>query len=71
MNFFETKSAWLNEPELLCYGEGDNFIPTIHLDDLVSIIVEVTETTPETRYILAVDDSKSTLYDFVKVQKIL
>lgn len=57
----------MNETELLCYGEGDNVIPTIYLDDLVSIIVEVAETTPEIRYIIAVDDSKNTLFDIIKV----
>ena len=62
-----SQSAWLNEAELLCYGEGDNIIPTIYLDDLVSIILEVVETTPEIRYIIAVDDSKNTLFDIIKV----
>ncbi len=58
----------MNEPELICYGEGSNMIPTIHLDDLSSILVELVETTPETRYIVAVDDSKNNLYDILKVR---
>ena len=64
------KAAWHNEPELICYGDGSNTIPTIHLDDLCTIIVEVAETTPETRYLVAVDDAKSTLYDIIKVSSL-
>jgi len=60
------KSAWLNEPELTCYGDGNNTIPTIHLDDLCNITVEIVETLPETRYILAIDDGKSTLFEILK-----
>lgn len=41
-------------------------LPSIHVDDLVSIIFELSETLPETRYILAVDDSKITLSDITK-----
>ena len=42
-------------------------MPTIHLDDLTNIVLEVAEVLPETRYLLAVDDSKLTLYDILKV----
>src|SRR4051812_10533551 len=61
------QSAWENEAELICYGDGQNIVPTIHLDDVCNIIVEVVETTPESRYLLAIDDSKSTLYEITKV----
>jgi adenylate kinase len=60
------KAAWSNDPALFCYGEGQNILPCIHLDDLVNITVEVIETTPETKYLVAVDDSKSSLFDITK-----
>jgi adenylate kinase len=52
---------------LTCYGEGNNVLPTIHIDDLVGIVFELSETAPsENRYVLAVDDSKNTLFDITK-----
>eukprot|EP00842_Homolaphlyctis_polyrhiza_P001759 jgi/Hompol1/2584/HPOL_001428-RA len=60
------KAAWMNEPELPCFGDGSNNLPTIHLDDLISIIAETIETTPENKYLVAVDESKNTLYDITK-----
>jgi len=60
------KMAWHNEPFLPCYGDGNNVLPCIHLDDLANIVVEVVDTSPEPKYILATDDSKSTLYEIVK-----
>ncbi|KAJ3325909.1 Adenylate kinase 7 [Boothiomyces sp. JEL0866] len=60
------KSAWHNEAALTCFGDGTNVLPTIHLDDLIAITVEVIETSPEVKYIVAVDESKSTLYEITK-----
>ena len=60
------KAAWHNEQFLTCYGDGTNVLPCIHLDDLLSITVEVIETAPEAKYIVAVDDSKNTLFDIIK-----
>ncbi|KAJ3102300.1 Adenylate kinase 7 [Phlyctochytrium planicorne] len=60
------KSAWHNEEELTCFGDGSNVLPTIHLDDLCNILVEVAETTPEAKYFLAIDESKNTLYEITK-----
>jgi adenylate kinase len=57
------KAAWHNEPEILCFGNGSNVLPTIHLDDLLNIIIEVIETAPEKKYLVAVDDGKSTLLE--------
>jgi adenylate kinase len=51
---------------LVCYGEGNNILPCIHLDDLVNITVEVIEVQPEQKYILAVDEGKSSLYEITK-----
>ncbi|KAJ1558562.1 Adenylate kinase 7, partial [Nowakowskiella sp. JEL0078] len=60
------KAAWHNSDELICYGDGTNIVPTIHLDDLCNIVVEVIETTPETKYLLAVDESKNTWMEICK-----
>ncbi|KAJ3218844.1 Adenylate kinase 7 [Dinochytrium kinnereticum] len=60
------KSAWHNEEELVCFGDGTNIIPTIHLDDLCNIVVEVAETTPESKYFLAIDESKNSLFEITK-----
>ncbi|KAJ3152034.1 Adenylate kinase 7 [Geranomyces variabilis] len=59
------KSAWHNE-DLPCYGDGENVMPTIYVDDLCSIIVETAESAPESRYLLAIDDSKHTLFEITK-----
>ncbi|KAI8854406.1 hypothetical protein BC829DRAFT_424481 [Chytridium lagenaria] len=61
-----TYSAWHNDEELVCFGDGNNIVPTIHLDDLCNIIVEVAETTPESKYFLAIDESKNSLYEITK-----
>ncbi|KAI8910411.1 hypothetical protein EDD86DRAFT_275463, partial [Gorgonomyces haynaldii] len=60
------RDAWHNEPALICYGEGNNVLPCIHLDDLVTIIVEVVETNPEQKYLVAVDESKNNLMEITK-----
>jgi adenylate kinase len=54
------KMAWLTEPQKLpILGEGKNFIPTIHIFDLVSIIKRIIEKKPANRYIFAVDRTKN------------
>jgi adenylate kinase len=60
------KAAWNNEPQLICYGDGTNIVPCIHLDDLITITIEVVESSPEAKYIVAVDESKSTMYEITK-----
>ncbi|KAI9209622.1 uncharacterized protein BJ171DRAFT_560904 [Polychytrium aggregatum] len=60
------KAGWHNEEKLICYGEGNNILPTIHLDDLCNIVVEVADTQPENKYMLAIDDSKHSLYEITK-----
>ncbi|KAI9097017.1 hypothetical protein DFS34DRAFT_650383 [Phlyctochytrium arcticum] len=59
------KTAWHNN-DLVCYGDGSNLIPMIHLDDLCNIVVETVETTPSNKYMLAIDQSTNTLYDITK-----
>ena len=42
----------------------------IYLEDLSSVVLDVVELAPETKYILAVDDAKSTLKDVARVTNI-
>eukprot|EP00158_Paraphelidium_tribonemae_P006237 Partr_v1_DN27741_c0_g1_i1_m66865 putative NA len=49
-----------------CYGEGENIIPTIHLHDLSNIVVNAALTKPINKYIVAVDESKSTYNQIIK-----
>ena len=53
------KSAWLQKPNALPYlNEGNNQIPTIHLQDLVRFVVKVAEAPPEgSPYLLALDQT--------------
>jgi adenylate kinase len=60
------KAAWHNEPELVCYGNGRNIVPTIHIRDLAAVLQNVADSRPKVRYIIAVDDSKSKLRQIVK-----
>lgn len=60
------KDAWQGAPFLTCYGDGSNVLPMIHLTDLSNIVVDVVDASPEKRYILAVDESKTTMYQVLK-----
>jgi adenylate kinase len=54
------KMAWLQDPEYLpILGEGKNIIPTIHIQDLVSLIQRIIENPPKQKYIFAVDRTKN------------
>ncbi|KAH6575069.1 hypothetical protein BASA60_005191 [Batrachochytrium salamandrivorans] len=48
--------------------DGEGAIPEdeYRRHDLISIIIELVETSPETRYLVAIDESKNTLYDITK-----
>lgn len=66
-NYF-FKESWLMQfPKVPLFGKGTNHIPTIHVNDLAGVIQNIVELKPKSRYILAVDDSKNTLEDIVKV----
>lgn len=68
-NLFHTffKAAWMGKIGALeVYGSGQNVLPTIHVRDLASIVVNVCDSKPKVRYILAVDDANSTLEDIVR-----
>ncbi|RUS85279.1 hypothetical protein EGW08_006980 [Elysia chlorotica] len=60
------KSAWHNAPQLQCFGEGRNIVPTIHIKDLAAVIQNVADGRPKVRYIIAKDDAQNTLEDIVR-----
>lgn len=65
---FLFKTAWLGEaPALQCFGTGTNIVPTIHIKDLASVIQNIMDARPKTRYLVAVDDSQNSLEEIVKI----
>ncbi|XP_071503445.1 adenylate kinase 7-like [Diadema antillarum] len=61
------KTAWHGEAEALqCFGNGMNILPTIHIKDLAGVIQNIADSRPKTRYLVAVDDSQSSLEEIVK-----
>ncbi|KAK3748734.1 hypothetical protein QZH41_015670, partial [Actinostola sp. cb2023] len=64
---FLFKTAWHGfATALQCFGVGDNIVPTIHINDLASVLVNICDQRPKVRYIVAVDESKNTLEEIVK-----
>ncbi|KAE8286716.1 Adenylate kinase 7 [Larimichthys crocea] len=62
------KVSWLMQlPKVPLFGEGTNYIPTIHVYDLGGVLQNIIEHRPKSKYIVAVDDSKNTLEDIVKM----
>uniref|UniRef100_A0A8C9X114 Adenylate kinase 7a n=1 Tax=Sander lucioperca TaxID=283035 RepID=A0A8C9X114_SANLU len=62
------KVAWLMQfPKVPLFGQGTNHIPMIHVYDLGGVIQNIIELKPKSKYVLAVDDSKNTLEDIVKM----
>lgn len=61
------KSAWHNAPQLQCFGDGTNIVPTIHIKDLAAVIQNVADARPKVRYIIAKDDAQNTLEEIVRV----
>uniref|UniRef100_UPI0037E8AD03 adenylate kinase 7-like n=1 Tax=Semicossyphus pulcher TaxID=241346 RepID=UPI0037E8AD03 len=64
------KVSWLMQfPKVPLFGQGTNYIPMIHVYDLGGVIQNIVEIKPrlKSKYILAVDDSKNTLEDIVKI----
>jgi len=60
------KSAWHNAPELLCFGNGQNVVPTIHIKDLAAVLQNIADSRPKVRYLIAKDDSNNTLEEICK-----
>merc|ERR1719354_91598 len=64
---FLFKEAWLgNKKTLPVFGKGRNIIPTIHVKDLASVVLNVLDTRPPTNYLVAVDDSQTSLKRLTK-----
>ncbi|NXE27443.1 KAD7 kinase, partial [Ardeotis kori] len=61
------KTGWLSEtPAMPVFGDGNNFIPTIHVLDLAAVLQNIAEHKPKSYYILAVDASMHTLQELIK-----
>ncbi|NXS52345.1 KAD7 kinase, partial [Brachypteracias leptosomus] len=61
------KLGWLSEtPAIPVFGDGNNFIPTIHVLDLAAVLQNIADHRPRSHYILAVDVSMHTLQDLIK-----
>uniref|UniRef100_A0A667XQH6 Adenylate kinase 7b n=1 Tax=Myripristis murdjan TaxID=586833 RepID=A0A667XQH6_9TELE len=64
---FFFKMSWLGqELAIPVFGEGNNVVPTIHINDLASAIQNIIECKPKPYYLLAVDSSSNTMMDIVK-----
>lgn len=56
---YHFKHSWLQSDEQLPYiGEGNNFVPTIHVKDLCKIVKMVIDKKPENPFVIAVDQTK-------------
>ncbi|NWQ75259.1 KAD7 kinase, partial [Columbina picui] len=61
------KIGWLSEtPAIPVFGDGNNFIPTIHVLDLAAVLQNIADHRPRSHYILGVDESMHTLQQLVK-----
>ncbi|CAL8285613.1 unnamed protein product [Lota lota] len=61
------KMSWVGKEALIpVFGGGANLSPTIHINDLASVIQNVINLMPKPCYLLAVDDSHDTMEDIVK-----
>ncbi|XP_071601766.1 adenylate kinase 7 [Heliangelus exortis] len=61
------KLCWLSDtPKIPVFGDGNNFIPTIHVLDLAAVLQNVAEHRPKSYYILAIDGSMHSLQELIK-----
>ncbi|XP_063998071.1 adenylate kinase 7 isoform X2 [Pogoniulus pusillus] len=61
------KTGWLSEaPTLPVFGDGNNFIPTIHVVDLAAVVQNIADRRPKSHYVLAVDASMHTLQELIQ-----
>ncbi|XP_055011408.1 adenylate kinase 7 [Boleophthalmus pectinirostris] len=63
--FFKTSWEGL-KAEVPVFGDGTNIVPTIHINDLASVIQNVIEHRPSPYYLLAVDYSSHTMEEIVQ-----
>ncbi|KAI5610839.1 adenylate kinase 7, partial [Silurus asotus] len=65
---FFFKTSWLGEEqEVPIFGDGSNFVPTIHINDLAGIVQNVIDYNPKPQYLLAVDESYNTIAEIISV----
>ncbi|NXC41684.1 KAD7 kinase, partial [Penelope pileata] len=61
------KIGWLSETTAIpVFGQGKNYIPTIHVLDLAAVLQNVADHRPRSRYVLAVDGSTHTFQELIK-----
>ncbi|NXI46088.1 KAD7 kinase, partial [Galbula dea] len=61
------KMGWLSETSAIpVFGDGNNFIPTIHVVDLAAVLQNIADHRPRSHYILAVDVSMHTLQELIR-----
>ncbi|XP_066468320.1 adenylate kinase 7 isoform X1 [Tiliqua scincoides] len=61
------KLSWLGDtPAIPIFGDGRNFVPTIHILDLAAVLQNVADHKPRTHYLIAVDESIQTLGELVR-----
>uniref|UniRef100_A0A803YK31 ATPase AAA-type core domain-containing protein n=1 Tax=Meleagris gallopavo TaxID=9103 RepID=A0A803YK31_MELGA len=61
------KIGWLSETNAIpVFGNGNNYIPTIHVHDLAGVLQNIADHRPRFHYILAVDESLHTFQELVK-----
>lgn len=55
---YHFRSAWLEDPNELPYvGDGENRVPTIHVQDLARATKFITDSKPDKHYVIAVDST--------------
>ncbi|XP_046711814.1 adenylate kinase 7 isoform X2 [Silurus meridionalis] len=63
---FFFKTSWMGEEqEVPIFGDGSNFVPTIHITDLAGIVQNVIDYNPKPQYLLAVDESHNTIAEII------
>eukprot|EP00003_Mantamonas_plastica_P025741 TRINITY_DN5110_c0_g1_i7.p1 TRINITY_DN5110_c0_g1~~TRINITY_DN5110_c0_g1_i7.p1 ORF type:complete len:784 (+),score=355.99 TRINITY_DN5110_c0_g1_i7:218-2353(+) len=61
------RDAWEGNSESLpIIGDGENFVPTIHVKDLAAAVLKVLNEQPKTKYILAVDEGRNTQAEIIQ-----
>ncbi|KAK7903999.1 hypothetical protein WMY93_016606 [Mugilogobius chulae] len=54
------------KPQIPVFGDGTNIVPTIHINDLASVIHHVIEQRPRPYYLLAIDNSSHKMEEIVQ-----
>ena len=62
------KAAWEAEGKLPLYGEGANYLPTCHVEDLARTMCALHAQRPTQQYLLTVDKTPTTLKEITEVR---